>query len=154
MTLRRPIPAAFFALALLSVGFPALPVGFPAPAQETGSFAGRLSPRPIDGRMRGQLTGVGEIRAVLEGNTLRITGSFEGMQTRAVSASLRRGLDSGVAGPAFAELEVTRGTGGVVYGSTTLDGSLRQSLERGALYVQIDGDGAEDGTLWGFLIQE
>ena len=147
MTLRQPIPAAFFALALLWVELPAT-------AQENASFVGRLSPRPIDGRMRGQLTGVGEIRAVLEGTTLRITGSFEGMQTPALGASLRRGIASGVAGPAFAELEVTRGTGGVVYGSTTLDGSLRQSLEKGGLYVQIDGENAEDGTLWGFLIQE
>jgi hypothetical protein len=147
MTFRRRVQAAALALALLCSGMP-------AGAQDNSSFHGRLSPRPIDGRMRGQLTGVGEIHAVLEGNTLSIVGSFQGMQNPAVGASLHRGVDAGVAGPPFASLEVTRAPDGLVYGSATLDASLRESLERGALYVQIDGQSDEDGTLWGFLIRE
>jgi len=131
-----------------------LMAGLPAVAQDNNNFEGRLSPRPIDGRMRGQLTGVGEITAVLEGTELKIVGEFEGMQTPAIGASLRRGLNAGVAGPSFADLEVVQDTSGLVYGSANLDRSQLQSLENGAIYVQIDGEEAEDGTLWGFLIKE
>ena len=46
-------------------------IGLPAIAQDNNSFGGRLSPRPMDGRTRGQLTGDGEISAVLDGNELK-----------------------------------------------------------------------------------
>ncbi len=147
MKFKKRIRAAFVLSGLLALGVGAL-------AQDNESYEGRLSPRPIDGQMRGQLTGVGEITAVLEGTELMIVGEFEGMRTPATGATLRRGLYAGVAGPAFADLEVVRGMSGLVYGSADLDRSLLESLEKGAIYVQIDGEEAEDGTLWGFLIQE
>ena len=129
-------------------------IGLPAIAQDNNSFGGRLSPRPMDGRTRGQLTGDGEISAVLDGNELKIIGESVGMRTKATEASLRRGLNAGVAGPTIANLEIVRGTSGLVYGSATLNRSHLESLEKGALYVQVDGEGTEDGTLWGFLIKE
>jgi hypothetical protein len=121
---------------------------------EHPSFSGRLSPRPIDGRLRGQLTGIGEVTAVLEDQQLQVVCSFEGMQTPAVSATLRRGLAAGVAGPTLGQLNVTHGTSGIVSGSVPLNDSQIEFLGSGALYVQIDGEGAEDGTLWGFLIRQ
>ena len=147
MTFKQRIRTAMVVAGLFGLGLPAV-------AQDNDSFEGRLSPRPIDGRMRGELTGVGEITGVLQGNELKIVGEFAGMRTPATGASLRRGLNAGVAGPAFADLEVVRSTSGLVYGSATLDRSQLESLEKGALYVQIDGEEAEDGTLWGFLIKE
>ena len=149
MTLRRRLVCASVLVVLAISG-----TDFRAQDVEHPGFAGRLSPRPIDGRLAGQLTGIGEISAVLEGSELQIVGSFDGMQTPAVAASVRRGLNAGVAGASFGELQVSRGTSGLVFGAVNLDRSQIESLELGAIYVQIDGEGAEDGTLWGFLIRQ
>ena len=146
MRFPTPVRAALAAAGLIALGPPAW-------AQDNPTYEGRLSPRPIDGRMRGQLTGLGEVTAVLEGSELKIVGEFAGMRTPAVGATLRRGVTAGVAGPTVADLEVVRATSGLVYGSAMLDRSHMDSLETGALYVQIDGEEAEDGTLWGFLIR-
>ena len=120
-------------------------------AQET--FKTRLSPVPIDGTMRASVTGKGSATATLAGDTVSITGSFEGLQAAATVARLHQSKVAGVRGPVLADLTVSKAVSGTVSGSIKLTSEQADSLRKGRLYIQIHSEKAPDGNLWGWLLR-
>jgi hypothetical protein len=125
----------------------------PAAGQNPTEFEGRLTPVPVDGVTRNDITGIGSMSAVLDGTRLTITGSFEGLREPATEANLHRGLATGVRGTAFVELTVSRAASGKIFGSIDLNSDQIDSLRDGRLYVQIHSEIAPEGNLWGWLLQ-
>lgn len=122
-------------------------------AQNEEQFVGRLSPVPVDGVTRDDVTGIGSLSAVLAGTRLSITGSFTGLGGPATEARLHRGLATGVRGTAFHDLTVSEATAGSVSGVLDLTPDQVDSLRNGRLYVQIHSEKAPDGNLWGWLLK-
>src|SRR5207302_8156710 len=90
------------------VGAFILLVGCSAIAQNGESFKARLSTVPVDATMLSTVAGSGSLKAVLAGNKLTITGSFEGLRSPALRASLHIGPQKGIRGPAVHDLTVTK----------------------------------------------
>jgi hypothetical protein len=124
-----------------------------ATAQKGESFKARLSTVPVDATMLPTVAGTGSLKAVLVGNTLMISGSFDGLRSPAIRASIHSGPQKGIRGPAVHDLTVTNGTSGSISGSLDLTSSEVEDLRNGRLYVQIDSERAPDGNLWGWLLR-
>ena len=106
----------------------------------------------MDLAMRANIAGGGSATAILAGNKLSITGSFEGLRTPATIAQLHQGRGTGVRGPAIFDLTVTRATNGSISGSFELTAEQVENLRKGRFYVQINSEKAPDGNLWGWLL--
>jgi hypothetical protein len=124
-----------------------------ANAQNGESFKARLSTVPVDATMLPTVAGSGSLKAVLAGNKLTISGSFEGLRSPATHASIHIGPQKGIRGPAVHDLTVTQGTTGSISGSLDLTPSEVADLRNGRFYVQIDSERAPDGNLWGWLLR-
>ncbi len=122
-------------------------------ADET-TFRARLSMVPIDPATAAAVTGIGEARGTLEGTTLVVSGTFEGLQGPATVARLHSGVRTGVRGEAFADLVVTAATSGSVSGSVDLSPEQLDALRSGRVYIQIHSEAAPDGNLWGWLLAD
>ena len=98
------------------------------------------------------VTGSGSLKAVLAGTKLTISGSFGGLRSPAIHASIHIGSQKGVRGPAVHDLNVTTEKAGAVSGSVDLTASEVEDLKNGRLYVQIDSERAPEGNLWGWVL--
>jgi hypothetical protein len=121
--------------------------------QQPKTFRTRLAPVPIDVSMQATIAGSGTVSAVLTGNKLAITGTFEGLRSPATIAQLHRSPVKGVRGPVAFDLTVTKteGTSGTLSGNLELTSIQVADLEKGRLYVQLHSEKAPDGNLWGWL---
>jgi hypothetical protein len=124
----------------------------PLRAQGT-TYKARLTPLPHTVQMLETLAGQGSVTATLNGRTLTITGTFEGLPSAATVAHLHRG-QPGVPGPVMADLTISKATKGTISGTVELTPSQVQDLEKNWLYVQIHSEKAPDGHLRGWLFQE
>lgn len=122
-------------------------------AQTARAFKARLSTVPIDVSMQSTIAGQGSVTATLEGNTLTIAGTYQGLRTPATVARLHRGF-RGIRGPAFADLKVSGGTSGTIGGSITLTKEQIGELGQRLFYVQLHSEKAPDGNLWGWLLPQ
>lgn len=122
-----------------------------AAAQSGETFKARLSTVPIDVTMMSTVAGSGSLTAVLAGNKLTITGTFQGLRTPATLAKIHR-APKGIRGPAILDLTVSKETSGTVSGSIELTPSQLDDLRNSRLYVQIYSERAPDGNLWGWLL--
>src|ERR1700704_6062719 len=118
----------------------------PAPT----SFRARLSPVPVETTTASRITGSGSVTATLNGSTLTISGTFEGMKSPATIAQLHMGA-RGVGGPAEFDLSVEKQPSGTVSGSIKLTNIQVDTLRKGRYYVQIHAEQAPEGNLWGWL---
>jgi hypothetical protein len=135
------------------VGTFILLVGCPAIGQNVESFKARLSTVPVDATMLSTVTGSGSLKAVLAGNKLTIAGTFEGLRSPAIDASVHIGPQKGIRGPAVHDLTVTKEKAGSISGSADLTSSEVEDLRNGRLYVQIDSERAPEGNLWGWVLR-
>ena len=122
-------------------------------AQNGESFKARLSTVPVDATMLPTVAGSGSLKAVLAGNKLTISGSFEGLRSPAIRASIHISPQKGIRGPAAHDLTVTKGTTGSITGSLDLTPSEVENLRNGRFYVQIDSERAPEGNLWGWMLR-
>ena len=120
-------------------------------AQDT--FKTRLSPVPIDAQLAPTITGHGSVLAVLAGDKLTVSGTFEDMRSAATAAHLNQSKMTGVRGLAVHELTVTKAMAGNVSGSVDLTPAEVDALRKGMLYVVVSSAGAPDGNLWGWLLK-
>ena len=141
---RRSIAAA--AVLLLS--------WLPAAAQGSKAYKARLSPVPVDLTMVPTVAGVGSVTAVLTGNKLTISGTFDGLKSPATIAQVHKGPIAGVRGPVVFDLTVSKGTNGTISGSADLTPLQVTDLEKRRLYVQLHSEKAPDGNLWGWLVAQ
>lgn len=127
----------------------------PLAAQGKDTFTARLGWVPISGADRANVTGRGTASATLNGTTLAITGSFEGLAAPATVARLHEGAATGARGAAIADLTISKAVSGTISGSVTLTKPQIESLRQGRLYVQVHSEKgvAPDGSnLWGWLL--
>ena len=124
-----------------------------AAVQAEERFKGRLSPVPIDARMRANVTGAGSVSAVLTGTRLSISGTFGGLAGPATVARLHQGVATGVRGPALSELTISKAPSGALSGTVTLTAEQVENLKKGKFYIQIHSEKAPEGNLWGWLLR-
>ena len=139
-------------LALLlggTLGGPALASSGRVSAQ-VGSFRARLSPLPVSGRTVRTITGLGQVRATLDGNRLTVTGTYQGMSSPAPAAHLHFGAP-GRPGPLAQPLEVTTSPEGEVTGTAELTDQQVGALQAQSLYVQIHSEDNPAGELRGWI---
>lgn len=128
--------------------------GFPATAQSAKTFKARLSPVPMDLTMTATVAGTGAVTAVLTGNKLTITGTFDGLKSPATIARLHKGPVAGARGPVVSDLTVSNGTSGTITGSVDLTPLQMDDLAKRRLYLQLHSEKAPDGNLWGWLVAQ
>jgi hypothetical protein len=122
----------------------------PAAAPAT-SFRARLSPVPVESNNASKITGSGSVSATLDGTTLTIAGTFQGMKSPATMAQVHMG-QRGVRGPVEFDLQIDKSPNGRINASTTLTRVQIDTLRRGWYYIQIHAEQAPDGNLWGWLL--
>jgi hypothetical protein len=115
------------------------------------SFHARLSPVPVETTNASRITGSGSVTATLNGSTLTIAGTFQGMKSPATIAQVHMG-QRGVRGEVEFDLQVDKSPGGNVNGVITLSKVQIDTLRRGWYYIQIHAEQAPDGNLWGWLL--
>ena len=122
-------------------------------AQNQERYKIRLSTVPMDGGMRETVAGAGTGSAVLAGNKLTVSGTFDGMRSPATVARLHSGLAKGVRGAPVGELTVSKAMSGTISGVLDLTSEQVQGLHKGQMYIQISSEKAPDGNLWGWLLR-
>jgi hypothetical protein len=123
-----------------------------ADAQKNESYKVRLSTVPVDATMLSRVAGSGSLTAVLNGDRLTFSGTFQGLRSPATHASIHLG-PRGIPGPPIIDLAVSNATSGDVTGAVELTPSQLQDLRSAKLYVQIDSEKAPEGNLWGWLLR-
>jgi hypothetical protein len=127
-------------LALLAAGSPAL---------ADASFDFRLSPGPRLVGTRAQTSGSGQVHASLEGRTLSLRGTYQGLLGKPTEVHLAMGSLPGVRGPIVAPLTAADGA---ISGQVVLNARQLSAFQKGGLYVEIDSAEAPDGDLWGWIM--
>ena len=120
-------------------------------AQRGETFRGRLSTLPVDRLTAPTITGWGEVTAVLDGDELTITATFEGMSSPATVAHVHRAR-KGVRGPVAFALEVPPVTDGKLEDTVTLTDNQQRDLRSGLYYLQIHTEDNAAGDLRGWLL--
>jgi len=99
------------------------------------------------------VSGIGTATAVLTGNKLTVTGTFELLRTPATAVRLHNGVATGARGPAIHDLTISKAVSGTISGSADLTTQEVENLRKGRLYIQIYSEKPPDGTLWGWLLK-
>lgn len=120
-------------------------------APSATSFRARLSPVPVESSGASKITGTGAVTATLDGSTLTIRGTFEGMKSPATIAQVHMG-QRGVRGPVEFDLQIDKTPNGTINGTVTLSKVQVDTLRKGWYYIQIHAEQAPEGNLWGWLL--
>ena len=125
-------------------------------AAAPGSYETVLGPTPISNANKGTLTGDGAVIAILSGNTLKITGTFQGLSGSATDAHIMMGDGIGIPGAPILDLSASAAASGNLSGSFKLTSAQMVALRGGRLYIQVNSQKgpAPDGNLWGWLLPE
>lgn len=137
----------------LTLGLLTIIVSASAFSQATmgNSLRGRLSPMPVTPQTVRTITGEGEVRAVLNGTTLTVSGNYTGMSSAATMAHIHQGPKA-IPGPVVLRLDVSGGSAGTLSGTLTLTPELIDALHAESLYVQIHSETNPEGELRGWLM--
>ena len=128
-----------------------------APAQAApGSYETVLGPTPISNATKTSLTGDGAVVATLTGDTLKLSGTFEGLSSPATDAHIMMGEATGIPGDSVLDLTASPSASGTIAGTLKLNRAQVAALRGGRLYVQINSQKgpAPGGNLWGWLLPE
>lgn len=115
------------------------------------SLRGRLSPMPVTPQTVRTITGEGEVRAVLNGTTLTVSGNYTGMSSAATMAHIHQGPKA-IPGPVVLRLDIAGGNAGTISGTLSLTPELIEALHAESLYVQIHSETNPEGELRGWLM--
>jgi hypothetical protein len=125
-------------------------------AAAPGSYETVLGPTPINHTTKSALLGDGAAIATLTGNTLKISGTFQGMSGAASDAHIMMGEAIGIPGNPILDLTATSAATGSIGGTFKLTKVQLAALRAGRLYIQINSQAgpAPGGNLWGWLLPE
>jgi hypothetical protein len=128
---------------------------FPA-AAAPGSYETVLGPTPINHATKVALTGEGAALATLTGDTLKISGAFQGLPGPASDAHIMMGEAIGIPGNPILDLTASKVANGSISGTFRLNKIQAAALRAGRLYIQINSQAgpAPGGNLWGWLLPE
>lgn len=124
-------------------------------AQGDERYRGRLSVLPVDVATLRTMSGSGEVRATLEGRSLVVSGSFEGLSSPATVAHIHEAPPARRGPVAFA-IDVNSATGatsGEVTGTVELDDAQTRALRNHEYYVQIHTEHNAGGEIRGWLMR-
>lgn len=144
--MQRPALTALVALVLW------LPLPSAA-TQDATTFRARLSTVPIDLAMQSTVAGSGSVTATLDGRTLTVRGTFDGLKSPATVVRLHV-APKGMRGPAVHDLEASPGSSGTISGSVELTAAQLKDLQASRVYIQLHSEKAPEGNLWGWLLPE
>ncbi len=128
-------------------------LAFSAIAQSGDVFKVRLSPVSMDTAMKINIEGSGSATASLDGNTVSISGKFQGLLSPATTAQLHMGSFTGVRGPVLFNVKISQAVAGTVEGTFRLSADQIDALRKGRFYLEIASEKAPDGNLWGWLLK-
>jgi len=128
-------------------------VGNTIDAQSGTTFKARLTMCPTDMTTRANTTGSGSATAVLAGNKLTVSGTFEGLSSPATIAQIHGGQIKGVRGPVISDLTISKEASGTVSGSLDLTPAQLEDLKNGRIYIQIHSERAPNGSIWGWFMR-
>jgi len=117
---------------------------------QSSLFRARLSEVPVTPQTYTTITGVGEVFATLDGTTLSLTGSYEGMSSAATIAHVHN-APKAMNGPPIGAIEVTPAPSGEVSGSLELTAEQVEALRNEELYIVIHSENNPGGELRGWL---
>ena len=138
------------AVSVLALGLAAVSVA----AQSGRTYKARLSPVPMDASMAATVSGLGSATATLNGTTLTVNGTFDGLKSPATMAQIHK-AQRGVRGPVVFDLKVTpNGTSGTLSGTIAMTPQQAADLDKGWFYIQLHSEKAPDGNLWGWLLPQ
>jgi len=123
-------------------------------AQAAKNYRGRMAPVPMTTAQASTIAGVGSVQAALKGNSVTISGTFEGLRSPATIAQVHR-APRGLRGPVILELKVATtgdGTTGTLAGTFDATPAQLADLDKGWWYVQLHSERAAEGNLWGWLM--
>lgn len=125
-------------------------------AAAPGSYETVLGPTPINHTTKTALIGEGAAIATLTGNTLTISGTFQGMSGAASDAHIMMGEAIGIPGNPILDLTASPAAKGSISGTFKLTKVQLAALRAGRLYIQINSQvgPAPGGNLWGWLLPE
>jgi CHRD domain len=131
-------------------------VGVLPAAAAPGSYETVLGPTPINHTTKSALLGEGAAIATLTGNTLKISGTFQGMSGSASDAHIMMGEAIGIPGNPILDLTASPAAKGSISGALRLNQVQLAALRAGRLYIQINSQAgpAPGGNLWGWLLPE
>jgi hypothetical protein len=122
-------------------------------AQPGRIFKTRLSPVPV-AAYNANIIGSGSVTATLHGNTLSVSGTYEGLASPATQAKIFKSPKPGIRGEAILDLTVSGGTSGTIAGELTLTAAQVQEVSASRYYVQVFSEKAAEGNLWGWLMPQ
>ena len=146
MTVKRFSVIAALALSLSATAL------FSAGGKAT--FKARLSAVPADARTRAALAGSGSATATLDGDSISVVGSFDGLLSNVTTAELHAAVAAGVRGPKIADLTVEKTMTGKITGTVKLTEPQMVNLEHNGLYLELHSEKAPEGVLWGWFIKQ
>ncbi len=123
-------------------------LGTGAWAQEYGD---KLGVMPVSNTNRPLVGGTGNVSATLDGSTLAIAGSYEGLRGEANRLALHAARP-GIAGPEIAAVEITGGNAGDLDVSFELTDEQIALLEESHLYVVLQTSRNKTGELRAWLM--
>lgn len=115
-------------------------------------FLGSLAPLPASSVDAATMVGRGHVTAVLEGDRLEISGTFEDLGSLATAARIHRAR-GGMRGPSVLDLTVPRSASGEFEARIALTPTQIQDLKNGWLYIQIATERHKDGQLRAWLLR-
>lgn len=118
---------------------------------QSSRFRARLSEVPVTPQTYRTITGVGEVLATLNGSTLSLTGSYEGMSSAATAAHIHN-APKAMNGPPIGAVEVTPAPSGEVSGSLELTEEQLAALRNEELYIVVHSEDNPGGELRGWLL--
>lgn len=122
-------------------------------AQTPEEFSDRLSRLPVDRVTASTISGQGKVDATLDGHTLTITATFEGVSSPATIAHLHH-APRARPGPVVFTIDTPTATSGEISDTITLTDPQREELRSGRYYLQIHTEGNPAGELRGWLLPQ
>jgi len=117
---------------------------------QPAQYRARLSELPVSPQTYRDITGVGEVFATLNGSTLSVTGSFEGMSSAASAAHVHN-APKAMNGPPIGALQATALPTGEVSGELELTVEQIEALRNEELYIVVHSENNPGGEIRGWL---
>ena len=117
---------------------------------QTETYRVRLSPMPTTPQTVATIIGEGEVILTLNGNTLSVQGSFEGMSSAATAAHVHNGPPA-QPGPVIHTLTISTSSSGEISAVLELSDEQVTALHNNELYIQVHSENNPPGELRGWI---
>jgi hypothetical protein len=121
-------------------------------AQDATVFGDKLGTIPVANTNRAQVAGTGYVTANLSGNSLTITGEFEGLTGPATGVGVYAGKLAELGATEVTVLEADAAEAGSFSGTIELDDAQQQILQDSGFYVVVQTEPNPTGEIKAWLV--